>query len=201
MTLEADVTPGKRQQCRLNILNVAADLLEEQGYLELTIEEVASRAGAGKQTIYRNWGTKRQLALDAFAHRSASQTPPDTGSLHEDLTQLLTVMCSRFSNPGRSASIAGLLAEAQEDPEFGAAVRDTLIATKRRTLRLVFQRGMARGEVDPSVDVETLLDLVHGPVWYRMLISGQTLDRTFSDELVRVVVRAAQPPLAAGIAE
>ena len=53
-------------KCHLAIVESAAALLEEQGYLGFTIEEVAQRAGAGKQTIYRWWGGKPMLALEAL---------------------------------------------------------------------------------------------------------------------------------------
>ena len=55
----------------------------------------------------------------------------------------------------------------------------------------MFQRGMARGEVDPETDLEALIDLLDGPVWYRLLVSGRSLDAAFCTDLQRMVTRAA----------
>lgn len=185
-----------RQQCRLNILSAASELMEEHGYLDLTIEEVAQRAGAGKQTIYRNWGNKRRLALDAFAHKASKMVAPDTGSLAGDIERYLCDLMASMSAPGKRELLAGLLAEAASDAEFGNAFRDTVIGTKRRLVRTMFQRGLARGEVDPETDIEGLIDLVDGPLWYRLMISGRPLDSAFCADLGKMVLRAAAPPRA-----
>src|SRR5664280_981865 len=72
------------------ILDTTAQLLEERGFVDLTIEDVALHAGVGKATIYRRWPTKGMLAFDAFrAEFLARQPLPDTGSLRGDLLAAL----------------------------------------------------------------------------------------------------------------
>jgi AcrR family transcriptional regulator len=82
------------------ILDAVVDLLEESGYGELTFEAVAQRAGAGKASIYRRWGTRVELAR-AAAHRVLGDEagPPDTGSLRGDLKAWIRLTADLLTGP------------------------------------------------------------------------------------------------------
>ena len=185
----------KSEQCRLAILDAAAQVMHDKGYLDMSIEEVACRAKAGKQTVYRHFWGKSRLALEAFVHKAASQLDlPDTGSLEGDLARYLDDVAHAMDVPAKRQMLAGLLAEVQTDDELGDAFRRELIEAKRTALRTVFQRGIARGEVPADADLDVLVDLVHGPIWFRLLISGAPLDAHFVAGLVAAVVQAARAP-------
>lgn len=187
----------KSTACRLNILDAAASVMEDKGYLDMSIEEVACRAKAGKQTVYRHFGSKPRLALEAFVHKAAQTLDlPDTGSFRTDLTTYLEELADAMSAPHKRAMLGGLVAEVQTDPSLGQLFREQIISAKRQALRTVFQRGIARGEVDPEADLGVLVDLVYGPVWYRLLISGDPLDARFARALAASVVVAAAPATA-----
>ena len=182
----------KSEQCRLAILDAAAGIMQAKGYLDMSIEEVACRAKAGKQTVYRHFGSKPRLALEAFVHKAASRLDlPDTGTLAEDLRTYLLELAEAMDVPHKRQLLGGLLAEIQEDPELGEAFRREVIEAKRTALRTVFQRAIARNEIASDANLEVLVDLVYGPVWYRILISGGRLDRAFAEGLAASVVRAA----------
>ncbi|MBX2800168.1 MAG: TetR/AcrR family transcriptional regulator [Myxococcales bacterium] len=182
----------KSEQCRLAILDAARSVMEERGYLDMSIEEVACRAKAGKQTVYRHFGSKPRLALEAFVAKASRLELPDTGSLAGDLGSYLATLVEVMNSPHKRSMLGGLLAEIQGDSELGDAFRQGVIEAKRTALRTVFQRGIARGEVAPDADLEVLVDLVYGPVWYRMLISGGRLDPSFAETLADTVVLAAR---------
>lgn len=183
----------KSQSCHLKILDAAADVMEERGYLAMSIEEVACRAKAGKQTVYRHFSSKPRLALEAFVHRAARRVDlPDTGSLLGDLQTYLSEVAEGMGAAHKRQMLGGLVAEAQADPELAALFREEVIAAKQRSLRTVFQRGIARGEVDADVDLDVLVDLVYGPLWYRLLISAAPMDERFTAGLAASVARAAQ---------
>ena len=183
----------KSETCHVGILDAAAQTMSEKGYLDMSIEEVACRARVGKQTIYRHFGSKPRLALEAFVHRAASNPElPDTGSLAEDLRSYLLELSGAMCAPHKRQMLAGLLAEAQEDPELGERFQREVIEVKRAGLRRVFQRGIARGEVSPEADLEVLVDLVYGPMWFRVLVSGDRLDREFAEAVAERISRAAR---------
>ncbi len=79
-TMPAQSTSKRSQKkstgCRRNaetskaILQAAAAILQEKGYANFTIEEVARRSGASKSTIYRWWSNKMSLLFDCYAGES-----------------------------------------------------------------------------------------------------------------------------------
>jgi len=183
----------KSETCHLGILDAAAEIMAERGYLDMSIEEVACRARAGKQTVYRHFGSKPRLALEAYVRKAASHLDiPDTGSLAEDLRTYLLELSGAMCAPHKRQMLAGLLAEAQEDPELGERLRREIIEVKRASLRRLFQRGISRGEVSPDADLEVLVDLVYGPVWFRVLVSGGPLDRDIAEAVAARVATAAR---------
>ncbi|MEL6342413.1 MAG: TetR/AcrR family transcriptional regulator [Myxococcota bacterium] len=186
----------RSEKCHLAILNATADLLEEHGYLGLKIEDVAARAGAGKQTIYRWWGGKPQLALEAsFSNTDEVSLIADTGSVEGDLRAYLGQMSDRLSDSERARTIAGLMAEAQTNDAFAEKFRERFLEPKRRAMRAVFERGKARGELPGLANADLLTDLVYGPIWYRMLVGHAPLDRSFMEALITSVMAAARAPL------
>lgn len=191
--MEPTMARTKSQSCHLKILDAAADVMEERGYLAMSIEEVACRAKAGKQTVYRHFSSKPRLALEAFVHRAAKRVDlPDTGSLLGDLQTYLNELATAMGVDHKRQMLAGLVAEAQTDPALAALFREEVIAAKQRSLRTVFQRGIARAEVDADTDLDVLVDLVYGPIWYRLLISAAPLDAAFTTALAASVTRAAK---------
>lgn len=182
----------KSEHCRIAILRACLKVLEDKGYLDLTIEEVAAIAQAGKQTVYRHFGSKARLALEAFAYVTDPTLPDDTGALSTDLEAFLHLRLERIDLPTKRQMVSGLLAEAQADPEFAACFRSTYVQAHRRPVRLLFQRAIARGEVEPEAPLELFVDLLFGPWLYRLLATGQPIDNDYATELAHAVARAAR---------
>lgn len=182
----------KSEHCRLAILRACLKVLDEKGYLDLTIEEVASTAQAGKQTVYRHFGSKARLALEAFAHMMEQAPPADTGALRSDLQALLLERLNRIDLPKKRQMVSGLLAEAQSDPDFANCFRRTYVQAHRQPVRTIFRRAIARGEVHPDSNIEVLVDLLFGPWLYRLLATGDAIDEAYAVELSGAVAFAAQ---------
>jgi AcrR family transcriptional regulator len=58
--------PGARQARAERILDAAAELLLRHGYRRVTVDDVASRAGIGKGTVYLHWKTREDLFKAVF---------------------------------------------------------------------------------------------------------------------------------------
>jgi AcrR family transcriptional regulator len=187
--------------CHQAILRATMELLTESSYGEVTMEGIAARAGVSKQTLYNWWPSKARLAMEAYAATAATRIPEsDTGSTQEDLQRLLCFTCQVLGRGESSlgATLAGLIAAAQSDDELGCELRETLIAARRRVATRILQRGMERGEVDPELDLPLVLDLLYGPIWYRLLLRNAPLNRAFAHEIVaHLMPRLRRPQRAA----
>jgi AcrR family transcriptional regulator len=179
------------------ILLAATQLLAERGLHGMSIEEVASRAGVAKATIYRRWHSRGTLALDAFlAEFQALQPLPDTGSLRSDLLAALRAWVRAVTRTPAGRVLAGLIAEAQHDPELADAWRARVVDPLRAQHRIMLRRAIDRGQLPAGTDTEVALDLLYGAAYHRLLNGHQPLNDTFARHVVDVIVAglgAARP--------
>lgn len=176
------------------ILQAALTLLDEGGFAALSIEAIAARAGVGKQTIYRWWSSKAAVVLEALSARAQEDIPlRDTGSFEQDLRRFFSDTFAALRS-GQGRVVRGLMAEAQLDPEFGRMFREQVIEARRATLRALLERGVKARALPARVDRELLMDLLYGPMWYRLLVEHAPLDDAFAAKLARSALRAAQEP-------
>ena len=69
------------------------------------------------------------------------------------------------------------------------------MATRRGSARAALQRGIDRGELDPSVDLDLCIDLLTGSLLYRLFFSGADVDLHVIGQAVDIVLRGiAAPP-------
>src|SRR5690348_3843840 len=104
------------------ILDATISLLSEGGYDALTMEKVAARAGVGKATVYRRWGSKVDLAVDALRASIAEVEVPSCGSLRDDLIGYVSGMIT-WLRESTGRVMAGLSAEIQHNDELAEALR------------------------------------------------------------------------------
>jgi AcrR family transcriptional regulator len=190
-------TPTPRRRGRVRslesreaILDAALELVQADGYAALTIEGIAARAGAGKQTIYRWWPSKAAVVLDALNAAAAADVPmPDTGRLATDLRVWLRSTFSAGRREPYVSVLPALMAAAQLDPAFGESFRSSFLEARRQTLRELLDRATLRGESPPTVPLDTLIDIVFGVLWYRLLSTHARPDDRLADELTELLVQ------------
>jgi AcrR family transcriptional regulator len=185
----------RSQEADRAILTATAELLAERGLAAMSIEEVAARAGVGKTTIYRRWPSKGLLALDAFvASFREEQAQPDTGTLRGDMLAALHAWVRAVTQTPMGSMLTGLIAEAQHDPELRGAWRDRVLEPLREQNRTMLDRAIARGEIDPSVDREVVLDLFFGAAEHRLLLGHLPMTDDFIAEVVDVILTGVTRP-------
>jgi AcrR family transcriptional regulator len=176
-------------------LEAALDLIAERGINGVTTSAVAERARTSKATMYRRWPTKDALIADAVGTLVDREIAvPDTGSLTGDLHALLREAAALYSTPRAAALIPELMAGMARDRALADAVRSDFLAVRRSALGEVLRRAAARGELRGDVDHDLCLDLLGGPVFYRLLVTGAPLDERFARDLTALLLRAIARP-------
>ena len=171
------------------------ELLAERGVAGMSIEEVASRAGVGKATVYRRWSSKGALALDAFLAEFRQQQPlPDTGTLRGDLRAELRAWVRAVTHTPAGRMLGDLVGEAQHDKDLAAAYRERVLEPLRRQHRIMLDRAIARGEIPAGTDREVVLDLLFGAAQHRLLLGHLPLTDGFVREVVDVIIGGIQGP-------
>lgn len=176
---------GRSEEARLAVLEAADDLLVERGFDGVTVEGIAARAGVAKQTIYRWWSSKTDILMEAFVQDAAEElTPPDSGNLGRDLRRHLS-NCAKFLTQSDAGAVFRALAgQAQHDPSMASRFRAEFLSQQRARDRLPLERAVERGELPPDVDIDVAVDQLLGPIYYRVLVTGEPVPSEFTDVLV-----------------
>lgn len=186
-------TRRRSERSHQAILKAAAELLEEKGYGGVCIEAIATRAGVGKQTIYRWWSSIAAVIMETYAAQAARNVPtPDTGTVIEDLCQILRQLFTILTTTTVGSAVAGLIAEAQTDSNVAEAFRDLFVADYREATRTILLQGITSGELRPDLNLELVIDAIYGPIWYRLLLRQAPLDDAFAEELLNLVMEGIQ---------
>jgi len=178
-----EVQGSRSQRARQAVLDATADLVAEVGVERTTIDEIASRSGVAKTTIYRHFNSKQALVVEAVHACTHIPVVTDTGSLRDDLISCFSGT-TKASYDGRLGDMMlSLMDAAQRDPELGRLVR-AQTDQRRRFATEVIERAVSRGDLPADVDVDLLVTLVAGPLIYTKLVRRQRV----TDELVAAVV-------------
>ena len=184
-----------RQRCvetQEAILSATLELMEERTLREVTADSIASRAGVSKATIYKWWPNKSLVALDAFLSRMQSAVAtPDTGSAQRDFIEQLKSLLRFFGTPyGRI--YAQFMTEGQSDPAFLEEFRERFLKVRRAEVRVMWQRGVDRGDIRRDVDGDIAIDLIYGPIIFRLLTGHALLNDAQAKALVMTAFRGLQ---------
>ncbi|MEU3401550.1 AcrR family transcriptional regulator [Streptomyces filamentosus] len=162
------------------------------GFARMSIEGIARRAGVGKTAVYRRWKSKLALVLDLVGAVAAQGLPaPATGSLEGDVRALLTVASHALRHPIASQVIPELLVEAARQPEIAEPVRTALLDGldgKEGVVAQIVREAVARGELPEGTDPARALDLLVGPLYWRLVVARTELPKGYVDELTRAAV-------------
>jgi AcrR family transcriptional regulator len=171
------------------IMDAVYTLLQEKSVRDLTIEEVAKRAGVGKPTIYKWWPTKATLVLAMLCERMAPNLEkPTVLSAEESLQVRVRRLIAAFSGPfGRI--VAGLIAEGQSEPAIRQAFFDRWVSPRRSATIADLERGKNAGELRSDTEPDVVNDAIFGAIYYRFLLGSGPLTRRFGEELVEQVIR------------
>ncbi|AIQ73480.1 MULTISPECIES: TetR/AcrR family transcriptional regulator [Paenibacillus] len=168
-----------------SILTASYDLLLENGFGAVTVEKIADRAKVSKATIYKWWPNKAAVVMDGFLSSAADRLPvPDTGSVFDDILMHATNL-SRFLISREGKIITEIIGEGQMDSGLAEAYRTRYFQPRRLEARLLMERGVQRGELKDNLDIEVITDLIYGPIFYRLLVTGQPIDDAYVQQLVR----------------
>ncbi|WP_020578780.1 TetR/AcrR family transcriptional regulator [Actinopolymorpha alba] len=186
------VRPGGRTaRVRAAVLRAAEDALAEQGFASLDLADIARRADVGRTTVYRRWGTLHNLLSDLLRDMAEQSLPrTNTGSLVGDLTANAKLVRRTLTDPRQGALFKALIAAATCDTRTAEALQRFYDARIKEWAPCV-QRAIDRGEVPEGTDTHEVIRAVSAPLYYRLLISGDPLDRTTAERAAEAAAAAA----------
>ena len=167
------------------ILEAARSVLAERGFTGASMEAIAHTAGVGKDTVYRRWSSKEDLvgrlltvlADEGVRARSLDEDPRFALFLFlQDVVRLNTE--SDFG-----AIVAGVVGESARNAELATRFQEFWAARRQ------VARDLVLDTVGPitSSEAEPIVDHLVGPIYYRLLLSGDPVTDEYLWDLVMTI--------------
>jgi AcrR family transcriptional regulator len=148
------------------------------------MEAIAAKSGVSKVTIYRRWPSKGALALEVLIELQDFGSAPETGTTRGDLVGIVRRLHAGVAHPTATAIIPGLATDMARDPTLAQAFRDRFVAPRRQSVWGAIERAVRRGDLPIGVDEDLLIDLLIGPFYYRIFITGHRVEPDLAEKLV-----------------
>lgn len=172
----------RSEESRRAILDATRRLLTHIPISKISIEAIAKKAGVGKTTIYRWWPNKQSVVMEAVFSQPAFQNmiPQATDPMEGVRSQVEKLVRQLNGKNGRI--VAEIVGECQGDIETLKLLVKNFFQDRYNVLAFYLQRGKADGVFKANLDLEVAIDLILGPIIFR-LMSGQNVDDAFAKKI------------------
>lgn len=180
---------GSRRDPAINdaVLEATRKLLVTRGYSATSIDLIAATAKVSRPSIYRRWRSKAHLIHEA-AFPDLGQAPCED-DIAAEITRLCRGALVMYADPVVREAVPGLLHDLRLEPAMRKLIDARLEAAARRQLAGQLAEGVDSGTVRPSVDADSVMDVVAGAAWYAVCVRKITDIDTAAVRLADLVLR------------
>jgi AcrR family transcriptional regulator len=172
------------------ILEAALELFVERGLDGVGIEQVAERAGVARTTVYRRWPSKESLVAQAIALGRGSadeKVVRDPTSRRSTMKSVAEALARTFGAGDYRKMVARLIGSIPDHPELMAIYSRTYLIPRRKIASDALELARAQGLIREDLDGDILLDLVAGALMYRLLIFGDSSEKSIRGYLLKLL--------------
>ena len=178
--------PKRNDEVHRAILDAAEYSLGTDGYVDFSIEKVAAKAGVGKQTIYRWWGSKAVLVLEVFRDRLLPPSMPYDGRLpiQKHLKKSLLAFGEHLGRTDCYQAVICLIAEMHRDAKLMEQSSASVLSPRLDIIYEALELGVTSEQISPKADHKIIVDQLWGGVWYKVMIRNEPVTSRFVNALV-----------------
>jgi len=141
--------------------------------------------------VYRRWRSKLDITMALVSKTAvAAIDVPDTGTLLGDVRQYLRNGRDALTHPLARRIVPDLLAEAIRNPELADVLAETVREPRRIKAVELFERAVQRGELPADTNLELSMDMLAGPLYWRLAVMQVPVDDDYCDQLADRIVTA-----------
>ena len=159
----------RSEQAHERVLRAALGLFGERGIDATSMDAIAQSSGVSKATIYNHWPNKEALLIDVMLMVNGLHRDPedvDSGDISHDLATVLSRRPPDEFDAARERMTPAMIAYSAVHQEFGEAWRHRVMEPSRVCLKRILRRGIKRGQLPASLDLEAAMALLLGPMLY-----------------------------------
>ncbi|MEV0596863.1 TetR/AcrR family transcriptional regulator [Nonomuraea cavernae] len=182
---------GRSSRVRDAVRQATLAELAEHGYNGLTVENVATRSGVHKTTVYRRWKNAEGLIADALELARDEPWPiPDTGSVQEDLREIVRLVQGSFSDPIEGPISSAFVVAAVQSSDAARSLHTFFVARHEQAAAVV-RRAVERGELPEGTDIADVIRMAVAPIYYRLFITHEPVTERDAERAADAAVAAA----------
>lgn len=167
------------------ILDAARSVVAAKGFNGTSMDEIARRAGVGKDTLYRRWKCKEDLVLRLLTRMSEENVPaPKMEDPRYGLFVFLQNIRKVNLDTEAGLIIAGIVSASARNKRLAEVFQD--FWRGRRKLAAAPVREIAPSDTTDE-ELEVILDHILGPFYYRLLLTGDPVDDEYLWDLIGTI--------------
>jgi AcrR family transcriptional regulator len=173
--------PTRSEESKAAILEATRVEMAETGWRGFSVDSVAKRASASKQTIYRWWPSIGAMCVDAAL--ALIPDSPDGGRDPQERITALIVPLEATARTGQGHAVLRVaLLAAVDDKEAGEVWRAWIGRDIRQPLRMLLAELAGKKVIRRDFDLDEVLELLLGPLWHRLMIMRAPVREGFCAE-------------------
>tara|TARA_R110000787_G_scaffold44093_7_gene108007 strand:- start:26337 stop:26936 length:600 start_codon:yes stop_codon:yes gene_type:complete len=173
--------PTRSEESKAAILEATRVEMAEMGWRGFSVDSVAKRASASKQTIYRWWPSIGAMCVDAAL--ALIPDSPDGGRDPQERVTALIVPLEATARTGQGHAVLRVaLLAAVDDKEAGEVWRAWIGRDIRQPLRMLLAELAGKKVIRRDFDLDEVLELLLGPLWHRLMIMRAPVREGFCAE-------------------
>ena len=181
----------RSQKTRTAIMRAVLSMLKREDYADISIERIAATAKVSKHSIYRWWNSKGDMVLDAFLEYALTRAAKVAHSenVFVDLENFVVAAHQSWRDPLYEKGLRGLVIEMAFDPTLRLKFSEDYLAPRKHIISTILQHGIDRGQLRADTDLETVVDVVLGFVWFHISFNATVQDERRAAQKLAAMLR------------
>ena len=177
---------GRTAKTKAAVFEAVNALVAERGHANVSMTDIAERAGVAATSLYRRWGDVRVLVMEVATGQLMRDHPlPDTGSLVGDLSKWARTIATGLKDPAGSSFFQAFVATAMPEGAPGET-RTAAMQARIDQITTMLERARKRGEKPPTL--ADVMDHLLAPLYVRALFGTPASD-AFAEKLVERLMK------------
>ncbi len=179
----------RSETARQRLLAAAVEILVVDGVASCTADEVARRSGVAKTTLYRHFGAIEALVFAVVEANVSATEAPNTGSLRGDLAEIHRRYLDMAGPQPARELFVWMVSKAIDDPTYREMFKKARVQPRGPTV-IALQRAIARGEIDPGIDIEAAMHIIQGPLISQRIVDNSAVTDRELETMLDMITRA-----------
>lgn len=179
----------RSEQSKKAILKATNSLLIHMSVQELSIEAIAKKAKVGKTTIYRWWPNKTAVVMDALINQPGMTAPLPTPKNNAEAITMQLEKLIRLLDSKNGETISQLFSEAQASEEAREIFSNNFLGPLIDAIEFSIEQGQKEREFRSSLDTKIAVDMLCGPIFFRLMAHPQDLNEDFQSSYPKEALR------------